>query len=153
MKKYLVPLFIGLVFMLTPVLAIGASFTGSVQGLNCVLQGIICPIGQEDPIAAAENVFVLLVDAATQTYYFVPNVDRVVMARHIAEEVTIEGTLDAKKKAIKANKISRKGKLVWSTAMQTKAYKTVWGFDPFGGEGALGRLGRDFHQNIKKPPL
>jgi hypothetical protein len=58
------------------------------------------------------------------------------MARHIAEEVTIEGTLDAKKKAIKAKKISRKGKLVWSTDMQTKAYKTVWGFDPFGGEGA-----------------
>jgi hypothetical protein len=85
MKKFLVPMIIGIVFLMAPVMAIGASVTGSIQGFNCVTQGKVCPIGMEDPVIAAENVFVLLVDAAKGDYYFIPNVDRGILARHINE--------------------------------------------------------------------
>ena len=131
MKKLLVPMIIGVVFMLTPILAIGASLTGSVQGLTCVTQGKVCPIGMEDPVAAAENVFVLLVDAAKGEYYFVPNVDRAVMARHLAKEVKIDGTVNAKMKSIKASAIYVGGKKVWSVDLQDEIYRTFEGTQPW----------------------
>ncbi|MBE0557459.1 MAG: hypothetical protein IH628_09530, partial [Proteobacteria bacterium] len=93
MKKALV-LFVGMVMLLAPALAIGASVTGSVQGFNCVTQGKLCPIGMEDPVIAAENVFVVLVDAAKGDYYFVPNLDRGILARHINTQVKVDGTVN-----------------------------------------------------------
>jgi hypothetical protein len=65
-----------------------------------------------------ENVFVLLVDAAKGDYYFVPNVDRVVLARHINEEVRIEGAVDMKMKTITASDIYVGSKKIWSASMQ-----------------------------------
>jgi hypothetical protein len=127
MKKLLVPMIIGIVFMMAPVMAIGASITGSIQGFNCVTQGKVCPIGMEDPVIAAENVFVLLVDAAKGDYYFVPNVDRAVLARHINEEVKVEGTVNAKMKSIKAKEIFVKGKKVWSVDLEDKIYQDIFG--------------------------
>jgi hypothetical protein len=118
---------IGVVFMLTPILAIGASVTGSIQGFMCVTQGKVCPIGQEDPVAAAENVFVLLVDAAKGEYYFVPNVDRAVMARHINQEVKINGTVNAKMKTIKATDIMVGGKKVWNSLTADQIYRDIMG--------------------------
>jgi hypothetical protein len=130
MKKIIVPMIVGIVFMLTPILAIGASVTGSVQGFTCVTQGKVCPIGKEDPVAAVENVFVLLVDAAKGDYYFVPNVDRAVMARHINEPVKIEGTVNAKTKSIKASAIYIKDKKVWSSDLQDEIYRDLEGSHP-----------------------
>ncbi len=127
MKKFWVPMIIGIVFMMAPVMAIGASLTGSIQGFNCVTQGKVCPIGMEDPVIAAENVFVLLVDAAKGEYYFVPNVDRAILARHINETVTIDGTVNAKMKSIKAKEISIKGKKVWSIDLEDKIYQDIFG--------------------------
>ena len=127
MKKFWVPMIIGIVFMMAPVMAIGASLTGSIQGFNCVTQGKVCPIGMEDPVIAAENVFVLLVDAAKGEYYFVPNVDRAILARHINETVKIDGTVNAKMKSIKANEISVKGKKVWSVDLEDKIYEDIFG--------------------------
>jgi hypothetical protein len=127
MKKFWVPMIIGMVFMMAPVMAIGASLTGSIQGFNCVTQGKICPIGMEDPVIAAENVFVLLVDAAKGEYYFIPNVDRAILARHINEQVKVDGTVNAKMKSIKATEISVKGKKVWSVDLEDKIYKDIWG--------------------------
>ncbi len=131
MKKLLVPMIIGVVFMLTPILAIGASITGSVQGFTCVTQGKVCPIGMEDPVAAVENVFVLLVDAAKGDYYFVPNVDRAVMARHINQEVKIDGTVNAKTKSIKATSITVGGKMVWSVDLRNEIYRDIEGHHPW----------------------
>jgi len=122
---------IGVLFMLTPVLAIGASVTGSIQGFMCVTQGKVCPIGQEDNLAAVENVFVLLVDAAKGSYYFVPNVDRAVMARHINQEVKIDGTVNAKTKSIKASTISVGTKKVWSADLESEIYRTLEGNHPW----------------------
>ena len=127
MKKFWVLVIIGVVFMMAPVMAIGASLTGSIQGFNCVTQGKVCPIGMEDPVIAAENVFVLLVDAAKGEYYFVPNVDRGILARHINEQVTIDGNVNAKMKSIKATSITIKGKKVWSIDLEDKIYKDLLG--------------------------
>jgi hypothetical protein len=123
MKKFFAMMIISAVFLMVPILAIGATVTGSVQGFMCVTQGTVCPIGQEDPVAAVENVFVILVDAAKGDYYFVPNVDRAVMARHIGEMVTIEGTVNKAQKSIKASSITKKGKKVWTTDMEYEALK------------------------------
>ncbi len=134
MKKFWVPMIIGIVFMMAPVMATAASLTGSIQGFNCVTQGKICPIGMEDPVIAAENVFVLLVDAAKGEYYFVPNIDRAIMARHINEQVKIDGTVNAKMKSIKADNLYVKDakapggwKKVWARDLQDKIYQDIWG--------------------------
>ena len=136
MKKFWVPMIIGIAFMMVPVMAIGASITGSIQGFNCVTQGKVCPIGMEDPVIAAENVFVLLVDAAKGDYYFVPNVDRGILARHINEQVKIEGTVNAKMKSIKATAIYVKDKKVWSLDLEDKIYQDIFG-------GSLQKSGGD----------
>jgi hypothetical protein len=136
MKKFWVPMIIGIVFMMAPVMAIGASVTGSIQGFNCVTQGKVCPIGMEDPVIAAENVFVLLVDAAKGDYYFIPNVDRGILARHINEQVKVEGTVNAKMKSIKATAIYVKDKKVWSLDLEDKIYQDIFG-------GSLQKSGGD----------
>jgi hypothetical protein len=111
--------------------AIGASLTGSVQGFQCVLEGKVCPIGMEDPMAAVENVFVLLVDAAKNDWYFVPNVDRSVLARHINQEIKIEGTINQKNKSIKATAIYKGGKKVWSYDLEDEIYRGIMGVHPY----------------------
>jgi len=131
---------IGAMLMMAPVIAMGASFTGTIQGFNCVTQGKICPIGMEDPIIAAENVFVLLVDMKKGEWYFVPNVDRAILARHINTEVRIIGDVDVRMKSIKASEIysraaDKSWKLAWSIDLQDKVWK-----DLFGGFGSSGSL-------------
>ena len=113
-------------FLLVPVFAMAASVTGSVQGFQCVTQGIVCPIGKEDAVAAAENVFVLLVDASKGDYYFIPNVSRNVLVRHLNTQVTVDGTVNANMKTIKAMAISKAGKKVWSQDMQDEIYQTLF---------------------------
>jgi hypothetical protein len=139
MKKLLVPVIFGVIFMLAPVMAIGASLTGSIQGFTCVTQGQTCPIGMEDPVIAAENVFVLLVDAAKSDYYFVPNVDRAIMARHINQRVKIDGTVNAKMKTIHASDMytmdaKKNWKKVWSSNWEDKIYNDIMGGNPLKGE-------------------
>ena len=125
MKKIFVPIFL-VILLLMPVFAMAASFTGSVQGFTCVTQGKTCPIGQEDPMAAAENVFVLLVDAAKGEYYFLPGIDRAILARHINEQIKVNGELDKKYRAIKVTEIiNSKGKTIWSRAMEEEMQKIL----------------------------
>ena len=136
-KKFWLAIVIGMVLMAAPVMATAASLTGSIQGLACVTQGKVCPIGMEDPVIAAENVFVLLVDASKGEYYFVPNVDRGIMARHINEQVKVDGTINAKTKAIKASDLytmdaKNQWKKVWSVNMQDDIYKDIYGSTVFG---------------------
>ena len=118
--------------LMVPMMAIGAegAVSGSIQGFMCVTQGKVCPIGKEDPMAAVENVFVLLVDAATGEYYFVPNVDRAVLARHINQNVKIDGTVNIKMKSIKASDIYVNGKKVWSANWEDELYNSVLGGFP-----------------------
>ncbi|MBI4634416.1 MAG: hypothetical protein HY742_11050 [Deltaproteobacteria bacterium] len=125
MKRLLAVTVIGLL-LLAPVFAMAANFTGSIQGFMCVTQGKVCPVGKEDPVAAVENVFVLLVDAAKGEYYFLPNLERELLVRHLNQEVKITGTLDKKFKSIKVSEISVKGKVVWSQAMEDQMRKDLF---------------------------
>jgi peptidoglycan hydrolase-like protein with peptidoglycan-binding domain len=86
---------------------------GSVQGFLCVTLGKLCPTGKEDPVIATERVFVVL--TAGKNYYFVPNVDRGILARHLNERVRITGILSTNFPAITANKIEVFKKNAWKT--------------------------------------
>ncbi len=139
MKK-LIPLFIALMFAFTPLSVMAAEFTGSVQGFNCVTQGKVCPVGMEDPVIEAEQVFVLLVDAAKNEYYFVPNVDRAVLARHINEQVKIMGNADPKLQSIHAKEIytmtpDKNWKKVWTIEWRDQIYRDVLGSHPLSPAG------------------
>ena len=73
MRKFSTVLIV-LAMMLVPALAIGATVEGSVQGLTCVTLGKVCPIGYEDPMAAAESTFVVFVK--DDEYYLVPTLNK-----------------------------------------------------------------------------
>ena len=117
MKKKLILITFALVLL--PVLVFAAQIEGTVQGYKCVTEGKVCPIGQEDPLVALEQVFVVL---TAKDYYFVPNLDRAVLARHINAKVRVTGNLSTKFKAITAEKleVSRKGGWVvtWSKEIE-----------------------------------
>ena len=122
---------------LVPVLAFGSSLTGTIQGFNCVTQGKVCPVGKEDPMAATEKVFVLW-DAKGEKFYFVPNVDSKIMARHINQMVMIEGTYNNKFRAIKADNIyimeNMKWRKVWSQDFNDEIYREYLGGSPWSGK-------------------
>jgi hypothetical protein len=126
-----------LLIVLTPVSALAkeASVTGSIQGYFCVTQGKTCPVGKEDPMAAVETAFVLHVKDSE--YYFVPNVDRAVLARHINDMVRVEGDMSKDRKAIHAKEIfvneGGKWMKVWSSNLEDDIYRDVWGTLPFRG--------------------
>ena len=100
-----------------------ATVEGTISGYTCVVLGKACPVDQEDPVIAAEQVFVVV--KADGTYFLVPNIDRAVLARHITEKVRVTGVVDEKYKSIKADKLDRfaagNWKTVWSTAMEAEA--------------------------------
>lgn len=103
--------------LLTPVVSYGAdTIEGTIQGFNCVMEGKTCLLGAEDPLVATENTFVLLTTDGKK-FYFVPNVDRAVMARHVAEPVKITGNV--KNNIIRARTIEAykngKWKIVFTT--------------------------------------
>jgi len=106
------------VLVLLPVWALAGSVQGSIQGYNCVTAGKVCPIGKEDPVVALERVFVVLTKGGN--YYFVPNLDRALLARHINEEVRVTGKVDQKFKSIQAVKLD---------VMQKGAWRTSWSLE------------------------
>jgi len=113
MKKIMMFILVVSVLAVSPVVASAATVEGSVQGFTCVTQGITCPVGKEDPMAAAEKVFVVLSSEAAGKYYFVPNVDRAAMARHINERVKVTGKLSDKYNSITASKIEAWKNGIW----------------------------------------
>lgn len=129
MKKKLALIVFALV--LVPVFAFGAQVEGTIQGYTCVTQGKVCPIGKEDPMAAVERVFVLYTDK--KDFFFIPNVDRIVLGRHIAEKVRVTGEKNPMFKSITATKIEalRKGswKETWSDESE-KEIRKMLGLEP-----------------------
>jgi hypothetical protein len=107
-----------LALALAPLTAMAAETTieGSVQGFTCVTQGKVCPAGKEDPMAGIERVFVVLTSG--NDYYFVPNVDRAILARHLNERIRVIGEMNPKYKSITATKIEVMKKGMW---------ERVWG--------------------------
>jgi len=122
MKNKLV--FLSLVLALTalPGWALAETVEGTVQGFTCVTAGKVCPVGKEDPVIASEKIFVILTKEQGK-YYFVPNVDRVVLARHINQIVRVTGQISPNYPSMRAEKIEVMHKApswqtTWSTAMQ-----------------------------------
>jgi len=117
-----------------PALAMAGSYEGTIQGFNCVTQGKVCPVGREDPMVAAENVFVLY---QTDKYYFLPNLDRGILARHLNEAVKVEGTESSKFNAIKATDFyvrdGDKWKKTWSQDFQDEIYYQITAGHPLDG--------------------
>jgi hypothetical protein len=111
MKKMALFFVVVFVFVLLPVWASAAIVEGSVQGYGCVVKVTVCPIGKEDPHVAVERVFVVL--TGDKDYYFVPNVDRATLARHVNEMVRITGKLSSKYKSIEAETIDVMHKGSW----------------------------------------
>ncbi|GBC61442.1 hypothetical protein DENIS_2402 [Desulfonema ishimotonii] len=100
---------------------------GYIQGFNCVTTGKSCPAGKEDPVIATERIFVLYI--GKNAYYFVPNLDRGIMARHLGKKVRITGDTDPKYKSIKAKslQVQENGtwKTTWSEEMERDAARAL----------------------------
>jgi hypothetical protein len=115
MKKSWLSLLV-LALVIVPMTAWAAgTVEGTVQGFHCVTQGKVCPVGSEDPMAAVEDVFVVFTKDGK--YFFVPNLDRAVLARHINKMVKVTGKVSDKYPAISADKLE---------VMQAGAWKTTW---------------------------
>ena len=125
MKKILIIALFAMVLL--PVWAVAGTVEGSVQGFTCVTQGKVCPAGKEDPMAAAERVFVVLTTG--KSYYFVPNVDRAVLARHLNQRVRISGKVASDYPSIAADKIEvfMKGawKMTWNNTWQNQINESI----------------------------
>jgi hypothetical protein len=124
------------VMLLALLLAAGAvpaaqRWEGSIQGLACVTQGKVCPINMEDPLIALEKTFVLL--TAQGAWYYLPNLDRGILARHLNRPVAVVGVLEPGSKAIMVDKLFvRRGKAwreAWSQDMERELLEQLdrWG--------------------------
>jgi hypothetical protein len=123
MKKFALFLMVVSIMVMVPAWAFAGSVEGTVQGFNCVTHGKVCPVGKEDPMIAAERVFVVLTKDGK--YYFVPNLDRGIMARHINTMVRVTGKPSEKYPSIMADtlEVMKGGKweVTWTTAMENQA--------------------------------
>ena len=102
--------------VLIPLWALAGTIEGTIQGFTCVTTGTVCPVGKEDPMIAAERVFVVL-GKGGKNYHFVPNIDRAILARHINQVARITGAVDEKYRSINAEKLE---------VQQNGAWKETW---------------------------
>lgn len=131
MKRVFLAFAICAALMIVPMTATADKVTGSIQGLICVTSGTLCPVGKEDPVAAAEDVFVLLVDLPSKDYYYLPNVPRSVLVRHLNEQVTVEGNVDKNTRIINNVTAMYAGeRKVWSPDIQKDIHRQLWPSGP-----------------------
>jgi len=123
MKKLSVIMVSLFVLVLLPVWAVAGTVEGSVQGFTCVTTGKVCPVGKEDPMIAAERIFVVLTKGGS--YYFVPNVDRAILARHINQNIRVSGDVSPKYPSIVADKIEVFKKGAWKTTWTIRAQDEI----------------------------
>lgn len=125
-KLYSSLIMIGLFFLL-PAGSWAYEAEGTIQGFHCVTTGKTCPLGKEDPMIAAERIFVLYTDNGT--YYFIPNLDRAILARHIRERVRVTGEVNEKFRSLKADifevKYGNGWKETWSKEMELELMNTL----------------------------
>ncbi|OEU66003.1 MAG: hypothetical protein BBJ57_10200 [Desulfobacterales bacterium PC51MH44] len=114
----LIATFIALIFLGVGSAA-AATIQGSVQGLNCVTDGTICPLDKADPHIAGENVFVIL--GKDKSYHFVPNLDRAILARYLGKEVRVTGKVNSKYNSVAAEKFDVNFKGGWKTVWTLEA--------------------------------
>ena len=124
MKKKISLFFVlGCLFVLLPVWATAATVEGTIQGYDCVVTGTVCPVGKEDPYVATQDIFIVLTEG--KDYYFVPNVDRSILARHVNQKVRVSGDLSSKYNSIKAETIEAMVKGAWKVAWSAEEEKRM----------------------------
>lgn len=137
---------LGLTFSGLTVQAADTSVEGTVSGYTCVVLNKACPVDREDPVIAAEKLFVVV--RPDGVYFVVPNIDRAILARHLTEKVRVTGTVDGRYNSVQATTLeayvadSRRApnqnpnraagviekdgwKTVWSVAMEEEARKML----------------------------
>ena len=128
MKKSLRFFMVIFVLVSLPAWAMAGTVEGTIQGLTCVTLGKLCPVDKEDPMIGAERIFVVL--TKDNNYYFVPNLDRGILARHINQMVRVIGKISSKYKAIHAEKLEvfqdSAWKRTWSSTMQRQRELYEW---------------------------
>ncbi len=106
--------------LMLPLVASAETIQGKMNGLNCAIGGVVCPIDKADPLIALESDFV--VQTADGSFYIIPNVDRAVKARVVLEDVVVTGKVNPAYKSIEADKleVNRGGtlQLVWSQELE-----------------------------------
>jgi len=112
-KKISLAIFVLFIMAFIPTFAAAGTIEGTIQGFKCVTEGKTCPVGMEDPMAAVERVFVVLTSG--KDYYFVPNMDRAVMARHINDRVRVSGNVHPNFPSIEANTLEVFSRGAWRT--------------------------------------
>lgn len=111
--------YIAVIGLLTVVFATGGAwaglktYTGSIQGANCVVNKTTCPTDASDAHIALENDFLFV--QSNGKYFFLPNIDRAVKIKHLGDNVRITG--DLKGERLLVSKIAVK---------DGGSYKTVW---------------------------
>lgn len=122
-------LLLALLLAAGPALAV-ERWEGSIQGLNCVTQGKVCPVNMEDPLIALEKSFVLLTPGGA--WYYLPNLDRGILARHLNRPVSVEGRLEPGSRAILVDKllVKRDGewRVAWSQDMEHELLEQLQGW-------------------------
>ena len=98
---------------------------GRMEGLDCIVEGHICPVDNLDPHIAYESDFVLHVGGTK--YYLLLDVPRRVKAKYVKSKIRVTGDIKAKYNAIKVDKleVEKKGKFqeVWSRSSQWEEWK------------------------------
>jgi hypothetical protein len=135
MKKQLVPTILGVLFLLTPVLAMATSITGSVQGYTSVAASAGKDVHISAHVAAAENAFVVLSDTAKGRHYLIQNADRTILARLVNQQVKVDGEVDSATESIKAKEIyaqasDKSWKKIWSSNINDNIYRDALGALP-----------------------
>lgn len=117
--------------LLIPSLLFGAEYKGTIQGFLCVTSGVTCPVGKEDIVAAAENVFVIY--EGPEKFYVITNINVKVLARNINQQAMIKGELTSSY-SIKADElfIMRGGKWekAWDVDLLSDFYTNILGSHP-----------------------
>lgn len=103
------------------------TFEGVINGLNCAIEGLTCPIDKLDPMIEAESDFVL--QTPDGKFYLLPNVGRRLKTRYVLDQVRVTGEVNPKYKAINVKKleVKRNGDYttVWTPEMEAKIWEEL----------------------------
>lgn len=121
-KKSGIAILIALAIMGLVAVAQAEVVEGTIQGFTCITYDKRCPTDRLDPYVDAEKMFVVY--GKDKSYFFVSNIKRSVLARHVLSKVRVSGTTNPKYKSIEAKKLevysSGSWKTAWSLEMQKK---------------------------------
>jgi hypothetical protein len=133
MNTHFIKLFmaIALAFIFVPSIVTAGTVEGTIQGYTCVSTGKVCPIGKEDPLISHEKTFGVY--TIENEFYFVPNMDRAILARYINKKVRVVGDINTKYKSVKAQhlEVYKNGEweTPWSLQLEDAIRARIYGPD------------------------